>query len=126
MPGAAGAYDTDYGATCSKPAAEWLAAHYRAFAERPYTPRNSPTVEGPVIEGTPMQALIAPYLPATFREDDAHPDFVIATTRDHNDLNYPTDTLIHTVAAEGVRLCVVKARPGKRFWWVRPDRLAYP
>ena len=107
LPGAAGAYDTDYWATCGKPASEWLAAHYRSYTGVPY-----PSVEGPVIEGTPMQTLIAPYLPATFREDDTHPDFVIATTRDHNDLSYPTYTLIHTVAAEGVRLCVVKARPG--------------
>ncbi|HEX6819874.1 MAG TPA: hypothetical protein VF120_15970 [Ktedonobacterales bacterium] len=108
--GAAGAYDTDYWATCSKGAAEWLAAHYRAFAQYPSATENGPSVEGPVIEGTPMQSLIAPYLPASFHEDDAHPDFVIATTRDENDRMYPTYPIVHVVATQGVRLCVVKAR----------------
>jgi hypothetical protein len=106
LPGAAGKYDTDYWATCSKAAAEWLATHYRG-----YTRAAAPSVEGPVVEGTPMYSLIAPFLPTTLREDDAHPDFVIAFTRDRNDQINPTYHVIHTVAAEGVTLCVVKANP---------------
>jgi hypothetical protein len=64
-----------------------------------------------MVEGTPMYSLIGPYLPATFREDDAHPDFVIAFTRDRNEQSYPAYRVLHTVAAEGVTLCVVKANP---------------
>ncbi len=106
LAGASGKYDTDYWASCSKASAEWLAQNYRR-----YTRAASPSVEGPVVEGTPMQTLIAPFLPSTFHEDDTHPQFVIAITRDDNDRMYPTYAVAHVAAAEGVRLCVVKVAP---------------
>jgi len=106
LAGASGKYDTDYWASCSKASAEWLAQNYQRYTRTP-----SPSVEGPVVEGTPMQALIAPFLPSSFHEDDAHPQFVIAFTRDDNDRMYPSYPVVHVVAAEGVRLCVVKVDP---------------
>jgi hypothetical protein len=99
--GANGKFDTDYWATCSKPASEWLAQNYQH-----YTSKSAPT-----LEGQPSLAQMLPYLPTAFHEDDAHPDFYIASTRDNYDQGFPTYTVIHIVAAEGVPFCVVKVNP---------------
>jgi hypothetical protein len=99
--GAKGKFDTDYWATCSKPASEWLAQNYHH-----YTSKSAPTVGG-----KPSMAQIIPVLPTAFHEDDAHPDFYIASTGDNYDQRFPTYTVIHIVAAEGIPLCVVKVNP---------------
>jgi hypothetical protein len=99
--GAQGRYDTDYWATCSKQSAEWLSSHYRR-----YTSASSPSVYA-----EPVQDVASHYLPAAFRQDDTHPDFYIASTRFGYDQRFPTYTVVHRVAAEGVTLCVVKLDP---------------
>ncbi len=99
--GANGKFDTDYWATCSKQASEWLAQNYRH-----YTSKSAPT-----LQGKPLLSQMLPYLPSTFHENDTHPDFYIASTRANDDRGFPTYTAIHIVAAGGVPLCVVKVNP---------------
>jgi hypothetical protein len=102
LPGAAGQYDTDYYGTCGKAAAEWLTQNYRQYTTTP-----APTIDSWSL----MQPMIAPYLPTTFRESATQPDFFLSFTRYNDDLRYPGYRVIHTVAAEGVPLCVVKVNP---------------
>jgi hypothetical protein len=99
--GAQGRYDTDYWATCSKQSAEWLASHYQR-----YTSASSLSVHA-----EPVQDVASHYLPAVFRQDDAHPDFYIASTRFGFDLRFPSYTVVHRIAADGVTVCVIKANP---------------
>jgi hypothetical protein len=99
--GANGNYDTEYWATCSKQSAEWLASNYQRYTR----------VSSPTVEGRPFQALAAAYLPTTFHEDQAHPDFFIAAVRNHDELLYPSYTVMHLVTAAGVPVCVIKANP---------------
>jgi hypothetical protein len=99
--GANGYYDTDYWATCSKQSAEWLASNYQRYT----------SVSSPTVEGRPFQALAATYLPTTFHEDQAQPDFYIAAVRNQDELRYSSYTVIHLVTADGVPVCVVKANP---------------
>lgn len=103
LPSAASAYDSDYWAACSKPAAEWLAQNYSH-----YTSSATPTVNA---IGAPFQFMIASYLPPALQEDDVHPDFFIAQTRVGNDQLFPTYRVIHTVGIEGVPLCSIKENP---------------
>lgn len=100
--GASGNYETDYYATCSTAAAQWLSQNYRQ-----YTDASSPTLDTPPLLGRP----IASSLPTAFRKDTTYPDFFIGYTRDNYSLKYPAYRLIHVVAAQGVALCVVKANP---------------
>ncbi|MGO8951145.1 MAG: hypothetical protein ACLQUY_26525 [Ktedonobacterales bacterium] len=103
LPGAAGKYDTDYWAACSKQSAEWLVQNYSH-----YTRSSAPTVS---IIGSAFQFLITPYLPSSFKIDDNHPDFFIAQAPVGNDQLFPTYPVIHTVSVEGVALCVIRASP---------------
>jgi len=99
--GAQGRYETDYWATCSKQAAEWLASHHQR-----YTSTASPSVHA-----EPVQDVALHYLPTVFRHDDAHPDFYIASTRFGFDQRFPTYPVVHRIAPHGVTMCVVKVNP---------------
>jgi len=99
--GANGRYDTEYWVTCNKQSAEWLASHYQR-----YTSASSPSAHA-----EPVQGVASHYLPAAFREDPTHPDFYIASTRFEYDLRFPSYTIVHIVAADGVPICVVKVNP---------------
>ncbi|HEU0027717.1 MAG TPA: hypothetical protein VFQ25_11435 [Ktedonobacterales bacterium] len=103
LPGAAGRYETDYYATCRKPAAEWLSQHYRDYTSAP-----QPTFYTSGVLGAKT---VAPYLPASFQENAIQPDFFIGMTRYHDDLSFPGYKTIHVVAVEGAPLCVVKINP---------------
>lgn len=98
---AQGKFDTDYWASCSKQASEWLVQYYRD-----YTSSSTPSVEG-----LPEQALITPFLSTAFHEDDVRPGFYIGSTRDNFTQSFPTYKVIHVIAVEGVPFCVVKANP---------------
>ncbi len=100
--GASGKYDTDYWGTCSTAAAEWLSQNYSQYTHTP-----SPTLDVSHL----LEGLVAPSMPATFRMDNSHPDFFIGFTRYNYDMKYPVYRTIHVVAADGVPLCVVKAKP---------------
>jgi hypothetical protein len=99
--GANGRYDTDYWSTCNRQAAEWLASNYQSYTQ----------VATPTIQAQPVEGLAAAYLPSAFRQDDIQPDFYIASTRGRNDLRFPSYTIVHIVAADGVPICVVKVNP---------------
>jgi hypothetical protein len=101
LPGAQGRFDTDYWATCSRQATEWLVQNYRR-----YTSSATPSVKA-----APYQSVIAPFLSPAFHEEDSHPNFYIATIRDNFALDFPTYQVIHTVGVEGVPFCVVKVSP---------------
>jgi hypothetical protein len=101
LTGANGKFVTDYWATCDKQGAEWLAQNYQR-----YTSTSAPTVQG-----EPFQNMIVPFLPSVFHENDIHPDFYIASTRDNNDQKFQSYTVIHIVTAEDVPVCVVKVNP---------------
>jgi hypothetical protein len=103
LPGVASKYDTDYWAACSKQSAEWLAQNYLLYTRSPL-----PTVN---VIGSPFQFMITPYLPASFKENDKHPDFFIAQVLVRGDQHFPTYHVIHTVSIESVALCVIKANP---------------
>ena len=101
LPGAQGKFDTDYWGICTEQASDWLAQNYQH-----YTSTFAPTVEG-----KPSQDQVATKLPAFFHEDDIHPDFYIAITRNRDDQGFPSYTVIHIVTVEGVPVCVVKVNP---------------
>jgi len=103
LPGAYGKYDTDYWASCSKQSAEWLARNYRR-----YTGSSTPTIS---VIRSPYMFMVSEYLPPTFQQDDTHPAFFIARTMEPESASFPTYDVIHTVDAEGVPLCVIKADP---------------
>lgn len=102
LAGARGNFPLDYWATCGRASAEWLSEHYQEYTSNP-----APTVSGP----TSDPGLIRPFLPPSFRAA-RNPDFYIGFTRGANAESYPTYTVIHTVAAQGVPLCVIKVSPG--------------
>ena len=101
LAGAQGKFVTDYWATCSRQAAEWLVQNYQRYT----------TSASPSVKGAPYQSLIAPFLSPAFHEDDRHPDFYIASTRDNLAQDFPMYKVIHTVGAEGVPFCVIKVNP---------------
>jgi hypothetical protein len=111
LPGAVGRYETDYYATCRKPAAEWLSQHYRDYTSAP-----QPTF---YTSGVLAAMTVAPYLPASFNEpkDPTHSDFFIGMTRYHDDLSFPGYKTIYVVAVEGAPLCVVKVNPATMAQW---------
>ena len=102
LPGAAGKFETDYWGTCTLQAKEWLLQNYRH-----YTDSSNPSVEIRAYEFPSGGPLSMP----GFHEVNAAPDFYIASTRYKLDQQYPVYRTIHVVAAEGVPLCVIKARP---------------
>lgn len=97
--GASAQYDADYWGICTKPAAEWLAQHYRQYSDQ-----ASPSIDSPIIEQ------VQPYLPPTFRVDENSPDFYISSTRPGMEQSFPTYTVIHREVVQGYVACVVKAR----------------
>jgi hypothetical protein len=101
LPGAAGKFETDYWGTCTTQARRWLVQNYQQ-----YTGSSTPSVEIKAYQ-YPDNLLMMP----GFHEDDATPNFYIATTRYNLDQAFPTYKVIHIVAAEGVALCVVKVDP---------------
>lgn len=84
--GAGGSYDTDYWRICSKPAAQWLAAHYRSLTKNPH----------PTATASFSSFQIMLYLPPAFSQDDVHPDFYIGSTNSQADQLFPSYTIIHT------------------------------
>jgi 4-amino-4-deoxy-L-arabinose transferase-like glycosyltransferase len=98
--GAAGRYELEYWDTCNKPAAQWLAEHYRA-----YTTQSKATVSV-----QPLPDLAMPYLPANFSYDSQSPDFYIGVYGDNSWQAFPDYRIIHTEYVDGVPICVVKAK----------------
>lgn len=101
LAGAKGLYDTDYWGICNKPAAEWLANHYRAFTHKP-----NPTMRGNMYD---FQSLT--YLPNVFRAEQSNPDFYISTTRFGLNNFFSNYVVIHTESLQGIPECVVKVNP---------------
>jgi len=101
--GANGNYDIDYWRICTKPASQWLSAHYRSLTNNPH----------PTITSLPFPFQAIYNLPSTFVWDDANPDFYIASMHDQFDQRFPNYTIVHTERIDGqVPVCVVKMRPG--------------
>ncbi|MBA2286330.1 MAG: glycosyltransferase family 39 protein [Ktedonobacteraceae bacterium] len=103
IPGATGKYDMDYYLSCNKAAADWLSTHYAQ-----YTHKEHPTVQ---VEANIYTAL--PFLPKTFILDQAHPDFFISSTRDHQDQDpqFADYRIIDKESIQGYIACVVKVDP---------------
>ena len=100
--GAKGNYDLDYWRICTKPAAQWLSAHYQSLTHNPH----------PTVTSSPFAFLALDYMPSAFSENDSNPDFYIGSMHDNLDQLFPNYTIIHTERIDGqISACVVKMRP---------------
>ena len=88
LPGANGNFDTDYYATCSYAAAEWLSENYRN-----YTNNSAPSFDAYFL----LVPQLETYLPKQFGLSGTDPDFFIDFANDTNAPSHPGYRVIHVV-----------------------------
>jgi 4-amino-4-deoxy-L-arabinose transferase-like glycosyltransferase len=98
---AAGKYETDYEALCTKASTDWLALNYKQ-----YTSDSSPTITTSIGSG-----MITPSDPPIFKARNmANPDFYIGVSQTNTQTYKPSYKVIHTVEIEGFVVCTVETK----------------